>query len=483
MSSDSGSRQPKSKAAFVVVANRLAVERTCDDSGTQGWRTAPGGLVTALVPIMQAHDGAWIGWHGAPDETLEPFHVDGIDMIPIALSGDEVRDYYEGMANATLWPLYHDSVAFPEYHREWWEAYEKVNRRFAEAAAEVTEEGGTVWVQDYQLQLVPRILRELRPDLKIGFFLHIPFPPGELFQQLPWRRAILKGLTGADLVGFQVPGAASNFLRLVKSRLGLETRRNEFVRPDGSVGRAGAYPISIDAEGFQELANRPETIARAEEIRRDLDAEIVILGVDRLDYTKGLRQRIRAIGELFQSGELGHDGAVFLQVATPSRERVEEYMRLRDDIELLVGRINGSMGEIGRAPITYLHSGYPRSEMAALYRAADVMVVTPRRDGMNLVAKEYVACRGNDDGALVLSEFAGAARELKQAWLVNPYDINDMKLAIMEAIHSSEKEQRRRMRAMRKQVFGNDINRWAETFLRDLGVETEFNRADRGSSD
>ncbi len=460
-------------ASFVVVANRLAVERITDDEGDLGWRTSPGGLVTALEPIMKAKEGAWVGWHGSPDEELEPFEHDGIEMIPVRLSEEEVAEFYEGMSNATLWPLYHDSVAFPEYHREWWDAYVSVNQRFAEAAAEVTEEGGTVWVQDYQLQLVPRMLREMRPDLKIGFFLHIPFPPQELFQQLPWRTEILKGLTGADIVGFQVPGGAANFLRLIRDRLGYETKRGEFVRDDGSRGRAAAYPISIDANAFQDLANHPDTVARAEQIREDLDAEIMFLGVDRLDYTKGLRQRIRAFGELFQSGQLDPEKAVFLQVATPSRERVDEYRRLRDDIELLVGRINGDMGQIGRSPINYLHSGYPRQEMAALYRAADVMVVTPLRDGMNLVAKEYVACRTSGDGALVLSEFAGAARELKQAWQVNPYDINGMKQRILDAASATPTEKRRRMRALRRQVFTHDINNWAESFLSDLGVEVE----------
>ncbi|MDO5682671.1 MAG: trehalose-6-phosphate synthase [Propionibacteriaceae bacterium] len=471
MTNNSRSSQAPSRASFVVVANRLAVERTTDDQDEPCWRTSPGGLVTALEPIMKAKEGAWIGWHGAPDEVLEPFRHDGIDMVPVPLSRDEVAEFYEGFSNATLWPLYHDSVAFPEFHREWWDAYVKVNRRFAEAAAEVAEEGGVVWVQDYQLQLVPKMLRDKRPDLKIGFFLHIPFPPQELFQQLPWRKQVLEGLSGADLVGFQVPGGAANFLRLMKDRLGLETRRGEFVRPDGTRGRAGAYPISIDAQAFQDLANHPETVERAKEIREDLDAEIVFLGVDRLDYTKGLRQRIRAFGELFKSGQLDPDKAVFLQVATPSRERVEEYKRLRDDIELLVGRINGDMGRIGRAPITYLHAGYPRQEMAALYRAADVMVVTPLRDGMNLVAKEYVACRGSGDGALVLSEFAGAARELKQAWQVNPYDIDGMKDQILAAAGADQTEKRRRMRQLRRQVFTHDINRWAETFLRDLGLE------------
>ncbi|MDO5499142.1 MAG: trehalose-6-phosphate synthase [Propionibacteriaceae bacterium] len=470
MTNNVQSGQNTPHASIVVVANRLSVERTTDAAGNAGWRTSPGGLVTALEPIMKAKDGAWIGWHGSPDETLEPFEHDGIDMVPIPLSAQEVAEFYEGMSNATLWPLYHDSVAFPEYHREWWDSYREVNQRFAEAAAEVAEENGTVWVQDYQLQLVPQMLRTLRPDLKIGFFLHIPFPPQELFQQLPWRQEILKGLTGADLVGFQVPGGAANFLRLLRDRLGFETKRGEFVRPDGTRGRAGAYPISIDAHAFQEMANLPETKARAQQIRDDLDADIVFLGVDRLDYTKGLRQRIRAFGELFKSGQLDPEKAVFLQVATPSRERVDEYKRLRDDIELLVGRINGDMGQIGRAPITYLHSGYPREEMAALYRAADVMVVTPLRDGMNLVAKEYVACRGTGDGALVLSEFAGAARELKQAWQVNPYDINGMKATIVKAAEATTTEKRRRMRALRRQVFTHDIDHWAETFLHDLGV-------------
>ncbi|WP_432559608.1 alpha,alpha-trehalose-phosphate synthase (UDP-forming) [Granulicoccus sp. GXG6511] len=470
MTNNPRSGQVAPHASFVVVANRLAVERTTDADGQPGWRTSPGGLVTALEPIMKAKEGAWVGWHGSPDEILEPFAHDGIEMVPIPLAADEVAEFYEGMSNATLWPLYHDSVAFPEYHREWWDAYVKVNQRFAEAAAEVAEKDGTVWVQDYQLQLVPQMLRGMRPDLKIGFFLHIPFPPQELFNQLPWRKEILEGLTGADIVGFQVPGAAANFLRLIRDRLGLETKRGEFVRADGTRGRAAAYPISIDANAFQDLASQPDTLARAQQIRDDLDAEIVFLGVDRLDYTKGLRQRIRAFGELFQSGQLDPDKAVFLQIATPSRERVDEYRKLRDDIELLVGRINGDMGRIGRSPINYLHSGYPRQEMAALYRAADVMVVTPLRDGMNLVAKEYVACRGTGDGALVLSEFAGAARELKQAWQVNPYDINGMKQTILDAANASVTEKRRRMRTLRRQVFTNDINHWAEAFLSDLGV-------------
>lgn len=461
------------RAHFVVVANRLPVDRVVSPEGVTSWRTSPGGLVTALEPVMSRQGGAWIGWHGAPDETVAPFTHDGYEVIPVPLSSDEFEEYYEGFSNATLWPLYHDTVAFPEYHREWWDAYVVVNRRFAEAAAEVAAEGATVWVQDYQLQLVPQYLREMRPDLKIGFFLHIPFPPAELFVQLPWRRQILEGLLGADLVGFQIAGAAANFLRLVRARTGHAVHKDR-VSVGDHFSTARAYPISIDAVSFRDLAASPEAVAEANQLLAELNhPKLVLLGVDRLDYTKGLRQRIRAIGELFEEGRLDPAETVFFQVATPSRERVDEYRRLREDIDQLVGRINSEVGGIGRPPIVYRHSGFPRSTMAALYRIADVAVVTPLRDGMNLVAKEYVASHPGLDGALVLSEFAGAARELKHAYLVNPYDINGMKDVIMRAIEDDPASRRRRMRSLKKQVDTHTIDAWADDFLGDLTELTQ----------
>jgi trehalose 6-phosphate synthase len=462
-------------ADFVVIANRLPVDRVAGPTGKTLWRTSPGGLVTALEPVMKRNGGAWIGWHGAADEKVEPFDHNGMHLVPVPLSEDEVAEYYEGFSNATLWPLYHDVVAPPEFHREWWDAYVRVNRRFAEKAAQVANPDAVVWVQDYQLQLVPTMLRELRPDLRIGFFLHIPFPPTELFQQLPWRREILEGLLGADLVGFQMPGAAQNFVRLVRQRVGHKTHRDMIYLPDGRTVLAKAYPISIDAAGFEELARTPDVIARAAEIRESLgNPRTILLGIDRLDYTKGLRQRLRAFGELISDGSLHVDDAVFVQVATPSRERVQQYKLLRDDINRLVGRINGDVGRIGQQPVTYLHASYPRNEMAALYRAADVMVVTPLRDGMNLVAKEYVACRYDERGALVLSEFAGAASELKSAYQVNPHDINGMKQMMLAAINASPRENTRRMKAMRKQVMENDIELWASNFLEELTADREL---------
>ncbi len=462
----SAEAQPRRQADLVIVANRLPVDRVVDEEGNESWRPSPGGLVTAIEPVMRANDGAWIGWSGGPDDGLEPFVEDGLALVPVSLSAQEVEEFYEGFSNATLWPLYHDVVAKPEFHREWWDAYVRVNRRFAERAAEVASENAMVWVHDYQMQLVPAMLRDLRPDLRIGFFLHIPFPPGELFAQLPWRRQILEGLLGADVVGFQRPGAAQNFVRLVRQRVGHKTHRDLVYLPDGRTVHAGAFPISIDVASLEELARSEAVAQRAKEIREQLgNPKHVLLGVDRLDYTKGIYLRLRAFGELLEEGELDVEDTVFVQVATPSRERVEQYRVLRDDIDRLVGRINGDLGTIGRPAIAYMHTSYPKDEMAALFRAADIMVVTPLRDGMNLVAKEYVACRYDDDGALVLSEFAGAADELRQAYLVNPYDINGMKATIVEATRASQRERRRRMRAMRRTVGEHDVRDWARSFL------------------
>jgi trehalose 6-phosphate synthase len=452
-------------SSFLIVANRLPVDRTIGPDGEASWRRSPGGLVTAIAPVMQRRDGAWLGWHGAPDEELKPFEHEGMHLIPIPLSSTEVELYYEGFSNATLWPLYHDVVAKPIYSRVLWDAYRAVNDRFARAAADAAAPGAIVWVQDYHLQLVPAMLRKLRPDLRIGFFLHIPFPPEELFLQLPWRREILEGLLGADLVGFQRPGGTSNFIRLVRRLLGQPNTRHE-IHVDGRIVRTEAFPISVDFAAMDQLVRKPSVIQRAREIRTELgDPVHVFLGVDRLDYTKGIGQRLKAFGELLSEGSLAPGEAVFVQIATPSRERVEEYRLLRDEIELQVGRINGEHGSLGQPPICYLHQSYSQEELAALYLAADVMVVTPLRDGMNLVAKEYVACRPDLRGALVLSEFAGAADELRQAYMVNPYDVEGLKRAMLAAARATPDELARRMRSMRRRVATYNVDRWANDFL------------------
>ncbi len=456
------------KSDMVVVANRLPFDlKTLADGSTEA-KQAPGGLVTALAPILSKREGAWIGWAGDADVDLHAATTDGLTLHPVPLSADEISAYYEGFSNSTLWPLYHDAVADPEYHRHWWDAYQRVNKRFAEKSAAVAAPGAIVWIHDYQLLLVPQLLRDLRPDVRIGFFQHIPFPPVELYMRLPWRKEIIAGMLGADLIGFQVPGAVRNFLRLARTLVGAEVT-GSILHFDGRSIRAGAFPISIDSKNQSELAVRPEVTETAATLRADLGKpRKIILGVDRLDYTKGINVRLRAFGELLAERDAAVDGAVMVQIATPSRERVGSYVRMREEIEQQVGALNGDYGRIGHPAVHYLHQSFPREELAAFYVAADVMAVTPLRDGMNLVAKEYVACRSAGDGVLLLSEFAGAAGELRQALLVNPYDTNGVKEALRTALLMPKTEQRKRMRTLRRQVLSNDVDAWAKTFLSTL---------------
>ncbi|MGZ4540372.1 MAG: alpha,alpha-trehalose-phosphate synthase (UDP-forming) [Blastococcus sp.] len=469
---EDGSGQIAADSPVVVVANRLPVDQVVGPDGETRWQRSPGGLVTALEPFVAGQGGAWVGWSGSAGDAPEPFESNGMSLIPVPLSEEEVDRYYEGMSNASLWPLYHDVVEKPEYHRKWWDTYVQVNKRFAEKAAAVAAEGAIVWVHDYQLQLVPALLRQARPDLTIGFFLHIPFPPYELFTQLPWRSAVVEGLLGADLVGFQRPNAASNFVQLAR-RLHDLPARGHTIEYEGRTVTARAFPISIDVAAFDELARSPEVLARAEEIRKELgNPSKVILGVDRLDYTKGIGLRLQAFEELLEDGVLEAPDTVLIQVATPSRERVEHYVHMREMIEQQVGHINGVYGSMAGSAVRYFNQSMPREELAALYRAADVMLVTPYRDGMNLVAKEYVAARGDLGGALVLSEFAGAAAELKQAFLVNPHDITGVKSQLVRALRVEPAEAAKRMRAMRRHLYRNDLDHWASTFIEALRGKT-----------
>ncbi|HEU0089419.1 MAG TPA: trehalose-6-phosphate synthase [Pseudonocardiaceae bacterium] len=468
----------QTEAGFVVVANRLPVDLERLPDGIQRWKSSPGGLVTALEPFLRSRHGAWVGWPGTPDVDVEAFADGDLTLHPVPLTGQEVADYYEGFSNATLWPLYHDVVVPPVFDRGWWETYVEVNERFAAATAKIAGAGATVWVQDYQLQLVPRMLRESRPDLRIGFFLHIPFPPVELFMQLPWRTEIVRGLLGADLVGFQLPGGAQNFLFLArrlagfassKSAVGVGSRPGRVEAGDREV-QVGAFPISIDSAALDRLARSQGVRRRAAEIRDELGSPVtVLLGVDRLDYTKGIDVRLHALRELYAEQRICAEDVVMVQLATPSRERVEHYQRMRHDIEQAVGGINGEFARVGHPAVHYVHKSIERSELVAFFVAADVMLVTPVRDGMNLVAKEYVACRHDLGGALVLSEFAGAAAELTSAFLVNPHDLDGIKNAVCQAIAVDSEEGRRRMRALRRQVMTHDVDRWARSFLNALG--------------
>lgn len=462
-------RRVTRQSRVIVVANRLPVHRVGHGDAAH-WERSPGGLVTAMEPVLRDHPGAWIGWTGAAGKAPRPFDSGGLSVHPVPLSEAELTDYYDGMCNRTFWPLYHDAIRTPDFQRSWWRSYQVVNQRFARAAAKVARKGDTVWVHDYQLQLVPRYLREMKPGLRIGFFLHIPFPPEELFAWLPWRQSVLQGMLGSDLVGFQTAESFRNFSRLARRYTGADGP-DATLDYEGRPVHVGAFPISIDSDDFESLAQDPRVTAEARAVRRRLGADRkIILCVDRLDYTKGIDARLAAYAELLRRKEVTVDKCVLVQVAVPSRERVPQYDEMRTQVEQAVGRINGEFALPGAVAVHYFRRNLQREQLVAFYKAADVMLVSPLRDGMNLVAKEYVATRTDNTGVLLLSEFAGAAKELRQAVLINPRDVDGLAAAIRYALRMSKEEARRRMIVLRMQVRRHDVGYWAKCFLERMGV-------------
>jgi trehalose 6-phosphate synthase len=422
--------------------------------------------VSALTPILQERDGVWVGWTGIPDFSPEPFEHGGIRLQPVHIHESEVDPYYFGFCNGTLWPLYHNAVRTPEFHRHWWWPYVEVNRRFADATAQRLAPDGVAWVQDYQMQLVPEMLRERRPGARIGFFLHIPFPAVELFAYLPWRLGVLEGLLGSDVLAFQTRQSLENFSDAATRFMGA-VRQGDALHHGGREVRLQAAPIAIDTARYERLAEEPSVEAAMGRIREDVGlGRKLVLGVDRLDYTKGIGQRLRAfqtflLREQREERLLPGREPVLIQLSVPSREQLIEYARMREEVEGLVGRINGEFGRPGWTPVTYMYRELAAEELVALYRAADVMLVTPLADGMNLVAKEYVACRPDDTGALVLSEFAGAAEELNDALLVNPMDLDGLAQRLGEALALSLTEQRGRIARLRRVVREHDVFQWS----------------------
>jgi alpha,alpha-trehalose-phosphate synthase [UDP-forming] len=443
----------------IVIANRLP-ERWVDGE----WQPSPGGLVSSLTPILRHEGGVWIGWSGVAGETTEPATHEGMHLVPVTLSELEVTQYYLGFSNATIWPLYHDAIRTPEFHRTWWRSYQTVNRRFADAAVGVAEPGDLVWVHDYHLQLVPALVRALVPALRVAFYLHIPFPPVEIYARNPWRRHLLEGMLGADLVGFQTRLAADNF-RSAALQFADAVIDGESLRHPGGTTRVIAAPISIDVGDFESLAASEATAERTGALRRQLGGpNTVILGVDRLDYTKGIDVRLRAFETFLERTPERAADTTFIQVASPSRETLSDYEEMKETVERTVGRINGTYGRHHRAPLHYIYESLPRDELVAYYAAADIMCVTPLRDGLNLIAKEYVVSHG-DDGVLILSEFAGVANELGSAILVNPYDIDGMADGLQLALDLPPDERRTRMREMKEQVKSSDVHHWVARVL------------------
>ena len=455
----------------VAVANRLPVQH-----GDDGWELSPGGLVTALRPVMSTHSGAWVGWDGGTKGMPQRLPDMDVRLLPIGLSATQIRNYYHGFANATLWPLLHDAIEKSRFERTWWYTYRDVNAIFAERAlAALGEEPGAIaWVHDYHLMLVPQLIRGRRPDQPIGFFLHVPWPSPDIFARLPWREQVLVGLLGADVVSFHTERYRSNFVRACARLLagsGIEVRGTRIVLPDGRVVATTAAPISIDAADFTRNATAPGTDAEVAALTEQFAGRTLLLGVDRLDYTKGIVERLLAVEMMLERNPEYRTSLAFLQVAMPSRDNVREYRQLRVSVEQHIGRINGRFTEPGNdVPVHYLYRGLSQQQLAAYYAVADALLVTPLIDGMNLVCKEYVTVQQarEENGILVLSEFTGATGELPQAILCNPFDVEGLSYRIENGLRLPAEIRRTAIAEMAAYVRKHDVHRWVAEQLADI---------------
>jgi trehalose 6-phosphate synthase/phosphatase len=385
----------------------------------------------------------------------------------VFLTAADVKGFYAGFSNQTIWPLFHHFTQYTEFDADNWTAYERVNRKYCDAVLEVAQPGDTIWIQDYQLMLLPKMLREKLPDANIGFFLHIPFPSFEIFRILPWRREILEGLLGSDLIGFHTYDYVRGFLSSARRILGVEDQLGRMV-VDERLVTAEAFPMGIDYERYSDGAATSAVLKKAERITAGSLRRKIVLSIDRLDYTKGIPERLTAYDAFLEAHPEWRNMVTLICVAVPSRTRVDEYRRLKDQIEQLIGAINGRHGTIDWTPIRYMYRSLPFNTLLGMYVAADVAFVTPLRDGMNLIAKEYVAARGETCGVLVLSEMAGAARELGEALIVNPYDLDGMVTALHAALVMPTEEQCERMHSLQDRVRRYNVTRWAEDFLSTL---------------
>ncbi len=454
-------------ARLLIVSNRLPVTVRLAE-GKVAVERSSGGLATGMKGPHDRLGGLWIGWPGALDALPDDARSEAdrrlaeLRLFPVPLTAEEITRYYEGYSNTVLWPLFHYAIARLPHEVRDFEVYEAVNARFAEAVASRYQPGDLVWVHDYQLMLVPQKLRELIPDALIGFFLHIPFPSSEIFRLLPQREELLAGLLGADLIGFHTATFMRHFASSVLRLAGAPTEVDR-IRWRGREVRLGVFPMGIDAARFSERAVSPEVNVLVDAHRAG--GEQLLVGIDRLDYTKGISRRLVAFERLLQRHPDLREKVRLVQVAVPSRENVEAYRELREEVDAMVGRIHGEFATPSWSPVHYLYRSLPQDEIVALYRAADAVLVTPLRDGMNLVAKEFVASRPDEDGVLVLSEFAGAAAELSEALFVNPYDIERTAAALHRALTMPSDERRTRMEILRHRVMTYDVHWWARSFV------------------
>jgi len=475
---------------LIIVSNRLPIALTRGVKGQWQVQPSPGGLVTAISPLLGKRGGLWIGWPG----TLEKVHLDeiltvasrdlGYTLKAVSLTQEEIKEYYYGFSNEIIWPLFHDLQTRCNFDPAYWNAYQAVNHKFARVVAEHTRTEDYIWVHDYQLMFVAKELRSMGVDNKIGFFLHTPFPSLDIWVKLPWRTKILEALLDYDVVGFQTRRDRNNFVRCIEAvHKGIQTDARKQVckitTPKREVG-IGSFPISIDFKDFARQAMSPMVQGAARQLREAYPGQQIMLGVDRLDYSKGIPEKLKAFRNALKRFDDLLGKITLIQVAVPSREVVPGYQALRAEIEGLVGEINGIFTQPGWIPVHYMFRSMKRTELLAYYLAADAALVTSLKDGMNLVAKEYCAANVDKDGVLILSEFAGAADQLRgDSLIVNPYDIEGLAEAIHQAYHMSTDERQRRMQRLRNSVARRDVFWWVGSFLQTATIKRESGLEDQ----
>jgi trehalose 6-phosphate synthase/phosphatase len=473
---DSGFRAKPQKARnpynLVVMSNRAPI-RIVRDLGGERIESTVGGVGGTFQRLLEEHGGTWIAWPGG--RTMQkrvsmPQHDPRFDLVFVDLSERDVSQFYYGMCNQALWPLMHYMTPICHFNRGQWLNYQRVNMNFASIAGAEASSSSIVWVQDYHLAIAPMMIRARRPELPIGLFWHVPFPPQEVFRVFPWRRELLAGMLGSDLIGFHTRPYVNHFESACERILGAKVdRERDQISFGGRTVKVGAFPLGISVQHFEDLANNPRVRAGATKIRRSFgENHRIILGVDRLDYTKGLIQRILGYERFLERNPNAHRNVTLVLIAVPSRTKLRDYSELKRQVDEQVGRIIGRYSGEGWVPIRYLYTQFETEELVQYYQASDVALLTPLRDGMNLVGKEYAASHPADDGVLILSEFAGAAEEMTEALLVNPYDVDQIAMRIEEALEMHPEERRARMSALRSKLRANDLERWSSTFLDSL---------------
>ena len=457
---------------LTVVANRAPISRTEEGD----WVTSVGGLTTALLPVLSDQGGTWVAMGEEPDLPEQqdyPAEDPDFRVRRVPLSQEELDGYYYGMANSVLWPLSHYMVQHLHLRDEFFEHYRQVNERFAEAVNEEYQEGDVIWMQDYHLTLAPALVREAHPDAVMGHFWHIPWPAMEVFRILPGARKILRGMLGNDLIGFHVEEYAKNFVESAEVLLGAEVERPEgIIHWKGREVHVEAHPIGIEVGRFERMSESDKVKRETEEVREEFGAESLVVGIDRLDYTKGVLSRLKAFEEFLEENPDYHGKVSLFQVATPSRTEVESYQQLKREVDEAVGGINGQFAGDYWVPVHYRYRTYTQEELCSFYRAADVALITPLRDGMNLVTQEFITA-ATEQGVIILSELTGAAYLLPEALQVNPYDQSGLAEAIRTAIEMPDEERRDRIRALKSTVADLNVHRWADGFLDRLAARRE----------